>query len=442
MSLQFYRPTVLHNTLQARTATGTQNKDDAKRFANLIGPMDTKLDREVRELLVTARVSLLLKSSFFGNLATRLKLVNADEWCATAATDGRHFYYNTRFIKMLRPREIEFLFGHEVLHCVYDHFGRRGERDPQIWNIANDYCVNGDLKKHRVGEFITSVPCLYDAKYDGKSSEEVYDDLMKNVQQVTLDQLINQLLDDHLDGEGEGDSGGSGSGDQKGKGRPQLTEEEKQQIRDEIKEAVISAAQTCGAGELPAGVKRMIRDLTEPKMNWRELIRQQIQSTIKSDFTFMRASRKGWHMDAIMPGMKTTDAIDIVCFLDMSGSIGEEQARDFISEIKGIMETFENYRVHIACFDTKVYNPQQYNSENLEDIAEYELAGGGGTDFECMFRYLKDAEIEPKKLIVFTDGYPCGSWGDPNYCDTTWIIHGDPNPNPPFGVFALYDDHR
>ena len=96
------------------TATvDTTNKDDAKRFANLIGPMDAKLDREVRELLVTARVGMLLRASFFGNLATRLRLVNADEWCATAATDGRHFYYNSRFIKMLKPKEIEFLFGNK-----------------------------------------------------------------------------------------------------------------------------------------------------------------------------------------------------------------------------------------------------------------------------------------------------------------------------------------
>ena len=116
-------------TAKTKASTDTANRDDAKRFAELIGPTDPKLDREVREMLVTARVGMLLRASFFGNLATRLKLVNADEWCATAATDGRHFYYNTRFIKMLKPKEIEFLFGHEVLHCVYDHFGRRGDRD-------------------------------------------------------------------------------------------------------------------------------------------------------------------------------------------------------------------------------------------------------------------------------------------------------------------------
>jgi hypothetical protein len=69
----------------------TANKKESDKFKDLVGPMDPKLDREIREKLITARVGLLLRASFFGNLATRLKLVNADEWCPTAATDGRTF---------------------------------------------------------------------------------------------------------------------------------------------------------------------------------------------------------------------------------------------------------------------------------------------------------------------------------------------------------------
>jgi predicted metal-dependent peptidase len=420
-------------------STATVNKEDAKKFANLIGPTDPKLDREVRELLVTARVGMLLRASFFGNLATRLKLINADAWCATAATDGRNFYYNTRFIKMLKAKEIEFLFGHEVLHCVYDHFGRRGDRDPQLWNIANDFCVNADLKKHRVGEFITSVPCLYDSKYENKSSEEIYDILYENAEKLDMNSLLDKMIDEHMDGEGEGD----GDGGEEGQGkRPKLSAEERAKIKDEIKEAMLSAAQTCDAGNLPAGVKRLINQLTEPQMNWRELLRMQLESTIKSDYTWLRTSRKGWHMDAIMPGMKTTDAIDIAVAIDTSGSISSAQCKDFLSEIQGIMEAFDSYRIHVFTFDTDTYNPQQYDSDNLEDITEYDIQGGGGTDFDAIFKYLKSAEIEPKKLVVFTDGYPFGSWGDENYCDTCWIIHGDRNPSPPFGTWALYESQE
>ena len=425
------------------TAT-TANKKESDKFKNLLGATDPKLDREVREILITARVGLLLRASFFGNLATRLKLVNADEWCPTAATDGRNFYYNTRFIKMLKPKEVEFLFGHEVLHCVYDHFGRRGDRDPQLFNIANDYCVNADLKKHRVGEFITSVPCLYDPKYQDMSSEEIYDILYENAEKIDIGSLIDKMIDEHLDG--DGDNEGSGNGDDKdgnGGGRPKYSAEEKQKIRDEIKEAVLAAAAASdGAGNLPAGVKRIIQDMTAPKMNWRELIRMQLESTIKSDYTWLRSSRRGWHMDAVMPGMKLDPMIDIAISIDASGSMGEAILKDVLGEVAGIMEQFPNYRIHVVSFDTEVYNPQQFDSDNLEDITEYEVMGGGGTDFDCVFNYFKANEIEPKRHIMFTDGYPCGSWGDEQYCDTVFIMHGTTTIVPPFGQFAYYEEEK
>jgi predicted metal-dependent peptidase len=424
---------------------GAKKSKRNKKFDNLIGPTDPKIDAQARERLVTARIGLLLRHSFFGNLATRLQLFNADDWCGTAATDGRKFYYNSRFIMLLKPKEVEFLVAHEVLHVVYDHFGRRGERDPQIFNIANDYAVNADLKRHKVGQFITTVPCLYEAKYDGKASEEIYDDLMKNVQKISMDDLVNQLLDDHLDGDGDSEDGDQegGEGDKKGKGkRPTMTAEEREQLKQEIKQAIINAASSAEAGSLPKGVERLIKDVTNPVMPWRELIQTNLTSAIKTDFSFMRPSRRGWHMDAIMPAMTPGEEIDVDVFIDLSGSISTEQGTAFLSEVAGMMSAFDGYRINVACFDTEVYNPKTFTSENLDSIEGYELVGGGGTDFDSIFNFLKKEGRVPARLIVFTDGYPFGSWGDADYCDTTWIIHGDPNPNPPFGTFALYDDHK
>ena len=416
----------------------TKKRKRSKKFENLVGPTDPKIDNQARERLVGARIGLLLRHSFFGNLATRMKLVNADEWCSTAATDGRTFYYNSRFIMMLKPKEVEFLVGHEVLHVVYDHMGRRGDRDPQIWNIADDYAVNADLKRHKVGQFITTVPCLYESKYDGKPAEEIYDDLMKNVQKISIEDLVDQMIDDHMDGEGE--EGKEGDGEDKGKGRPKMSQEEKDRIRQEVKQAIIQAAQSAEAGTLPKGVERLIRDATEPVMPWRELIQTNLTSAIRNDYSWMRPSRRSWHMDAIMPGMTPGEEIDVVVSLDMSGSISDKQATAFLGEIAGMMNSFDGYKVHVFCFDTSTYNPQDFDSENMDSIEEYEPQGGGGTDFDCIFDYLKENAIEPKRLIVFTDGYPCGSWGDPDYCDTTWIIHGDKNPNPPIGTYAIYDE--
>jgi predicted metal-dependent peptidase len=418
----------------------SKKKTRSDKFEKLVGPTDPKVDHDARERLVTARIGLLLRHSFFGNLATRLTLINADDWCSTAATDGLKFYYNSRFIMMLKPKEVEFLVGHEVLHVVYDHMGRRNHRDPQIWNIADDYAVNADLKRHKVGQFITTVPCLYEQKYDGKPAEEIYDDLMKNVQKIDINSLIDQMIDDHMDGDEDGEGDGDGDQEGKGKGRPKMSPEERERVRQEVKQAIINAAQSAEAGSLPLGVERLIKQATNPVMPWRELIQTNLTSAIRTDFSWMRPSRRSWHMDAIMPGMTPGEEIDVVVAIDMSGSISNKQAQAFLGEIGGMMDSFDGYKVHVFCFDTEIYNPQDFNSESMDTIDTYEPAGGGGTDFDAIFDYLKKVGNVPKRLICFTDGYPCGSWGDADYCDTTWIIHGDPNPNPPFGTYALYDE--
>ncbi len=420
------------------TTTSTTKKQP-RLAGRLTDKIDAELDRQIREKLVTGRIGLLLKAPFFGNLATRLELVNADSWCGTAATDGRRFYYNTEFVKKLKPKEVEFLFGHEVLHNVYDHLGRTGkERDPMLFNCAADYCVNADLMQFNIGDRIN--PCLFDVKYKGWSAEEVYDDLYDKADKINLDDLLAQMIDEHLEGDGNQDSDNENTGDNNNNvNKPRISASERQKIKDEIKEAVMQAAQAAGTGNLPDGVARLIKNLTKPVINWNELIQQQIASTVKNDFSWLKPSRRSWHMDAIMPGLKPGKQIDICISIDCSGSITENDISTFLSEIKGIMESYDEYRIQVWCFDTKVYNHKEFTSENLDDILSYVPEGGGGTDFMCNYDYMKDNNIEPKKFIMFTDGMPFGPWGDENYCDVVWIIKNNETVVPPFGTWAIYE---
>ena len=408
--------------------------------ANITPEQMKVMQAEVLDRIITARVGLLLRHPFFGNMATRLKIEAADDWLMTAAVDGRKLYFNTQFFNAMSNKEVEFVIAHEILHMVFDHLGRRDDRNPMLYNIAADYIVNNLLVRDRVGTKPKIVDCYQDFKYEGWSSEDVYDDLFKQAEKNGEEYLkqLGEMLDEHLDMEGED---GDEDGDGKGKGRPKYSKAELDQIRDEIKEAMIQAAQAAGAGNVPAGVARLIKEMTEPKMNWRELIRQQIQSTIRSDYTFQRPNRKGWHIGAVLPGMNFQDTIDICISLDMSGSIGNDQAADFLGEIKGIMEEFKDYRIKLWCFDTKVYNEQDFSADGGEDLMDYEIMGGGGTDFDANWTYMKDHDIQPKKFIMFTDGYPWNSWGDADYCDTVFIIHGhhDKNLEAPFGQTAHYE---
>lgn len=394
---------------------------------------------KIVEKLITARIGLLLRHPFFGNLATRLKLVDATDWCGTLATDGRHFYYNNDFVNALTPKECEFGFAHEVLHNVFDHMGRRESRDPQLSNIAADYAANQILKDERIGEVPSFIKIFQDNKYRGWSYEQIYEEIEKNAVKIDISQL-GELLDEHLDGEdGEGDSDGDDDG-KEGKGkRPKLTPEEKKAIRDEIKEAMVAAAQSAGAGKVPAGIQRMIQSFTEPKMDWRQMLRMNIQSIFKSNFSFSRPNRKSQHCGAILPGMMNEETIDVSVCIDMSGSISDTMARDFLSEVKGIMEEYKDFKLDLWCFDTDIYNYQKFTGDTADDINQYECQGGGGTDFDVNFQFMKDNDIQPKKFIMFTDGYPCGSWGDEDYCDTLFIVHGTKDIVAPFGQTAYYE---
>jgi predicted metal-dependent peptidase len=393
---------------------------------------------KIVEKLVTARIGLLLRHPFFGNLATRMKLIDASDWCATLATDGRNFYYNNDFVNKLKPKEAEFGFAHEVLHNVFDHMGRRDHRDPQLSNIAADYAVNQILKDERIGEVPSWIKIFQDNKYRGMSYEQIYDDLYEKAEKIDIGSL-GELLDEHLDGEGEGDGENEG-GDKEGngKGRPRLTAEEKKQIRDEIKEAMVAAAQAAGAGRVPGAVARMIQTFTEPKMDWRQMLRMNIQSILKSNFSFSRPNRKSQHCGAVLPGMMNEETIDVSVAIDMSGSISDAMARDFIGEVKGIMDEYKDFKLDLWCFDTDIYGYKQFTGDTADELMEYECKGGGGTDFDANWTFMKDNDINPKRFIMFTDGYPCGSWGDEDYCETLFIIHGNESIISPFGQTAYY----
>ncbi len=395
---------------------------------------------KILDKLITARVGLLLRHPFFGNLATRMKMVEASDWCQTLATDGRNFYFNLGFVNKLTPKEAEFGFAHEVLHNVFDHMGRRDGRDPQLSNIAADYAANQILKDERIGTVPSFIKIFQDDKYRGWSYEQIYQDLYDKAEKIDISQL-GELLDEHLDGEGEDGEGEGKDGEEingSGKGRPRLTAEEKKQIRDEIKEAMVAAAQSAGAGKVPAGIARMIKDFTEPKMDWRQLLRMNIQSILKSNFSFARPNRKSQQCGAILPGMMNEETIDVSVAIDMSGSISDAMAKDFLSEVKGIMDEYKDFKLDLWCFDTNVYGYKQFTGDTADDINEYDCQGGGGTDFDANWEFMKYNDIQPKKFIMFTDGYPCGSWGDEDYCDTIFIIHGNDAIISPFGQTAHY----
>ena len=328
--------------------------------------------------LVAARIKMLFNHPFWGNIACRLQLkdVTDEGWCPTAATDGRNFFYNRDFVDSLSVGQTVFLVGHELGHCIYEHFLRVAGRDKQYWNMAGDYKINGMLVREKIGEIIDQVKICYDPKYLGDEwyTENVYDDLKANQAPVQA------TLDVHLDMEGEeggedgkpcagGDQDGDGDQEGKGKGKkPTISQEDAKAISDELKNAIIQAAQSVGAGNVPAEIARIVGQLTAPKMDWRQMIRVTLESNITSDFTFMTPNRKSQFNNVVLPGMLKDEKIDICIAIDASGSIGQSDCTDFLSEVQGIMDAFGAYRIRIWSFDTTVYAYEEFTDEDGRSI--------------------------------------------------------------------------
>ena len=329
-------------------------------------------------------------------------------------------------------------------NCVYDHLGRRSSRDPKLWNMANDYIVNDTLTKESVGSMPTGG--LLDPNYhDDMSSEEVYDLLVKNSAKIKM------TLDHHLEHKDSTDENGDGQEVEVtimggSNGPPKLTEEDLENLRNEIRADLIRTVQSVGAGKTPAGILRLIDDLLEPKMDWRTLLDAHIRSSLRDDYTFQRIGRRTWGTSKlgrgrpfVLPGQNFMDTIDIAIAIDASGSLSGPMLRDFISEVKGIMETFRDFKIKLWSFDTQVYNFKEFTMENLDEIMDWSPGGGGGTLFECNWEFMKREGIEPARFVMFTDGYPNSTWGDPDYCDTLFVVHGAPHITAPWGITAHYE---
>lgn len=418
-----------------------------------------KVRKECKERLSVAKTNLMLNAPFFGIIIGKMNFIPDNPRVKTLATDGRNLYYNIEFImgiqhpekrqwyedelksviSDLTPDQInDALNGlsdlnliaalcHEVLHCAYNHFLRRGNRNPKKWNRAADYAINQMIKRDsKLGKIRDS--WLYDVKFDGMSAEQIY----------------NMLPDKTGDG-----AGGGGTLDQHEffDFESEEEREEFEQNMEYFKEQMFGAAMAGGA---PADIVRRLEELKESKIDWRTKIIRTMQSLIKNDLSYSRPSRRTWsygmmygqYSTPIMPGLVPDNDIDVCVAIDASGSISTRMLADFLSEVVGMAKQHTQFKIRILTFSTSVCEVQDYSTGDEEKMLEYKIRGGGGTSFTCVWDYMKEQEYKPKQLIMFTDGepYPSNAWGDESYCDTLFVIHSNPKKKAPFGSTVYYEE--
>lgn len=372
----------------------------------------------IKDRIILARTSLIMRKPFYGQIALRMKLKENSD-IQTAAVDGTHLLYNPEFIASLDDDELLFVIGHEVNHLVYDHLGRRGNASSMRWNIAADFVDNRDLVQQKVGKMPESA--LYDEKYDNMCVEEVYASL-GDESPGTLSGYADRLLDDHdlFD---------------------ELPEMEKQHVRDTIREAVLSAAASCSKEDIPADIQRMIDELNTPQVDWKAIIRSTIEGLFKTDTSYYRPNRKMMSSGFILPGNIKAPSVQLDIASDTSGSIGSELWITFMSEVAGIVQQYTDYNVRMMSWHTRVCDVVEYDPYSVEDIVTYKATQSGGTDPECVFKYIEENETPANMTIIFTDGeFHLGR--DTFSKEVLWVVVDNPSFTTPFGLVLHIDSKK
>lgn len=417
--------------------------------------------KECYDRIIVARTKMMLGCPFFGVLATQLELVPNNTWCRTLAVDGKHLFFNVEFIMGLENPKLRQEYeeklkdsidditeeqindalngltqdnliaaiNHEILHCAYNHFLRMGTRDKNKWNKAADYAINQIIKRDsgRMGTIKSS--WLYNKDFEGKTAEEIYNiltDLGDNNSSYSGGTLDHHDISSEMD-------------DDSDESYPYSTEQ-MEGFMDKFKTSMMGASLT---NNIPPEIRAMIESVKESKIDWRTKLNRTIRSLIKNDVSYSIPNRRTWSNGIgygmpIYPGLKPDLEIDICIAIDASGSISKEMINDFISEVYGITQYFSEFNIKILTFDTGIYEVCDYTTGEEEKILSYQVYGGGGTNFDVVWEYMKKEQYCPKQLIMFTDGEPFGSWGDSEYCDTLFVIHSNKKKIAPFGETTHY----
>jgi predicted metal-dependent peptidase len=352
----------------------------------------------------------------------------------TACTDGINKYYGREFIGKLNDMELRALVLHENLHVALNHvsrFKRLFQENPMLMNACADYVVN-DVIVHLKDENLCKLPegGLYEDKYHNWSVKEVYDDLKE--------QLSNPVDDDDA---GTGDATSDGNlDDQPGRGSklspdslktldehnfgdseksPKELKEMKQKVEDALKEGAILA------GKFGANVPRAIEELFEPKIDWREVLREFIQQSIKGndEYTWRRFNKRMMANDIYLPSMENETIGELVIAIDTSASIGQKELTEFATEVVSICDTVTPDRIRLLWWDYEVAKEQVFNQDSYQNIKDLlKPDGGGGTRVSCVSEYMVKHKIEPQACIVFTDGYVENdiSWNIQS--PTLWVV--------------------
>ena len=375
----------------------------APQTAGTLTEADQALKHRMLKQLEDERLLLLTLQPFTAKLLMHLNLQPVvDDRLPTAGTDGETLFFNAQFMARRSAEDQRFILAHEVWHCALGHFRRQLGRDHNRWNRATDYEINQLLK-----EMLGHCPedALYACKFEGQSAESIY-------QQLEADPERNQgvPIDEH-------DIMGAHGQPTNTKLDPDFTPSKPQHAdADRWRQRLISTAQQgrSGLGDLPGALQITVNKIRNPTIDWRTHLLRFLQKTTRGGYDWSRPSRRHIHRGLYLPS-RQGEALNIAVGIDASGSC-VDQVPQFLSELYGILKSFDRVTVRVLTFDTEIRRDEVLTEQQLCKLTHWQASAGGGTSFVPVIEAL---EIEPPRaLVMFSDG--CGAFPEKL---PTFIVH-------------------
>lgn len=377
--------------------------------------------------LVEALSALIGQQPFFAVLAFNLleiheceTLPNGITALPTAATDGRGLYFNPKFMKTLTVPERIFVIAHEITHVIMQHpqrmklyrdLGFGPDMNPwnqMKFNQAADYVINSYLNDMKVGR--QPLNTLLNGQY-GK------DDL--------VDDVYCKLPDPPED-DGQGNGNGPGGWDTHMEGAADGSGSDTTPGKAEIQRAVkMGEAAAKAMGKMPAGLKRLIDEICEPQVSWKDILERKIMTLYGNDETsWARVNRRRLAVSPHIPwpGRMGLKSGPIAIEIDTSGSIGDKELNVFLGEVKGVLEGARPEKIYAMYVDSQLFNDEVVELDDPSDLGtlKQKAGGGGGTDMTVVFREVEQRQLDVDYVIVLTDGHT--PFGDDCGIPTIWCI--------------------
>lgn len=360
------------------------------------------------------------------------RVVDSEQECPTAYTNGRDTRYGRKFVAPLSDAELRGLILHENLHKAFRHltlWKHLFKIDAKCAGIACDFVINlmiHDSDPQSVDVALPKGGC-FDEKYRGMDAMQVFNDLRKNQKQKPGQGKPCQQGQGGAGEKKPGQGGKNNEGDEfdehDWEAAEQLTTEEKEQLARDVDQALRQGMLL--AGKMKGNQPREIADVLKSKVDWKEALRDFVTSVCadRDESTWRRPARRWIGQDIYMPSLIGETVGRGVIAIDMSGSIGPCEIGQMLGECMKIFESVKPAGIDLLYWDTDVNQHEKYEQDQLDTLMQStKPRGGGGTSPSCITQYIKEKKLTPEFVIILTDGYVGGDWGSTWPCPVLWGI--------------------